>query len=107
MEKGERIAVVGPNGSGKSRLVNSILGNGNIRCIAFRDAFSLTGADYYHQQRWNSMDAEDSPTVMELLYRNHPAEVVRDHVGELFSALGIASLSEKRTVMLSSGELRK
>lgn len=107
MEKRELIAVVGPNGSGKSRLVNSILGNGNIRCIAFRDAFSLTGADYYHQQRWNSMDAEDSPTVMELLYRNHPAEVVRDHVGELFSALGIASLSEKRTVMLSSGELRK
>ncbi|PSL49839.1 molybdate transport system ATP-binding protein [Chitinophaga niastensis] len=60
---------------------------------------SNTTTDFYYQQRFNSMDAENSPTVMEYLE-------IKD-VPALVSPLRIAPLMEKRLIKLSNGETRR
>lgn len=119
--EGEQLAIVGPNGSGKTMLVNTIIGrypllmnevrydfgedNGrmvyeNIQCITFRDSYGDYDPHYYYQQRWNSQDAELSPTVSDALGS--------DKVNEgLLRELAIDVLMDKQLVMLSSGELRR
>ncbi|CAL1521635.1 ATP-binding cassette domain-containing protein [Chitinophaga sp. MM2321] len=60
---------------------------------------SNTTTDFYYQQRFNSMDAENSPTVTEYLQVSElPALVV---------PLRIAPLLEKRLIKLSNGETRR
>ncbi|MFY0252588.1 ATP-binding cassette domain-containing protein [Chitinophaga sp. 30R24] len=64
----------------------------------FRD-LSNTTTDFYYQQRFNSMDADNSPTVMEYLELNE--------VPALLQPLRIAPLMEKRLIKLSNGETRR
>ena len=109
LDKGEQLAVTGSNGAGKSIFTDMLSGQEDIRRIAFRDAFSLTGASFYYQQRWNSQDAESVPAVRDILDKKlymYPERngLVRER---LFSLLQIGPMLDKRTVMLSSGELRK
>lgn len=60
---------------------------------------SNTTTDFYYQQRFNSMDADNSPTVMEYLEINT--------VPSLVKALRIEPLLEKRLIKLSNGETRR
>jgi len=60
---------------------------------------SNTTTDFYYQQRFNSMDADNSPTVMEYL------EITE--VPVLLQPLRITSLMEKRLIKLSNGETRR
>ena len=60
---------------------------------------SNTTTDFYYQQRFNSMDADNSPTVMEYL------EITA--IPPLINTLRIAPLMEKRLIKLSNGETRR
>lgn len=60
---------------------------------------SNTTTDFYYQQRFNSMDADNSPTVMEYL------EITE--VPALVQPLRITPLMEKRLIKLSNGETRR
>ena len=119
--EGEQMAIVGPNGSGKTLLVNTIVGRypllmnevrydfgeaegrmayENIQYITFRDSYGDYDPHYYYQQRWNSQDADLSPTVRDVL----PVDEVGE---ELLHGFAIDALMDKQLVMLSSGELRR
>ena len=112
LDKGEHLAVIGPNGAGKSIFIDMLSGSADIRQIKFRDAFSLTGSAFYHQQRWNSQDADSAPSVREVLDRtcgslpggNAGKADMTEHI---FRLLEIGPMLDSKTVMLSSGELRK
>lgn len=89
LQAGEQLAIVGENGSGKSRLVDVLTGkcalmpmNGvkydfapskaklvsdNIKYLSFRDSYGTSEGVYYHQQRWNQNDIEETPLVRDLL----------------------------------------
>lgn len=121
---GEHIAVVGPNGAGKSMLIDTLLGKyplkegkltydfspsisqtiyDNVKYITFRDTYGAADANYYYQQRWNSTDQEDTPTVREQL-----GTVENDFLCQrLFRLFNLEPLLDKKIILLSSGELRK
>lgn len=119
---GKHIAITGPNGAGKSILVDMIMGkipllNGTltynfpsqqptyeaIKYIAFRDTYGSADANYYYQQRWNSTEQDDVPTVREKL-----GEIKQKELAEpLFHFFGLEPLLDKKIILLSSGELRK
>ncbi|RFS22647.1 ATP-binding cassette domain-containing protein [Chitinophaga silvatica] len=60
---------------------------------------SNTTTDFYYQQRFNSMDADNSPTVREYL------EI--DTIPDSMKALRLENLLEKRLIKLSNGETRR
>lgn len=119
--EGEQMAIVGPNGSGKTLLVNTIVGRypllmnevhydfgdaegrmvyENVQYITFRDSYGDYDPHYYYQQRWNSQDADLSPTVRDTLVFDEAGE-------EILRGFAIDALMDKQMVMLSSGELRR
>ncbi len=121
---GEQIAIMGPNAAGKSLLVDMITGRfplaegtleydfspspwreayKNIKYIAFRDTYGSNDTNYYYQQRWNSTEHDDFPTVRQLLGSYAEDDLQR----RLFDMFHIDSMLDKRILMLSSGELRK
>lgn len=121
---GEQIAVMGPNAGGKSMLIDMITGKfplaegtleydfspspwseayKNIRYIAFRDTYGSNDTNYYYQQRWNSTETDDFPTVRQLL-GDYTEDALQRQLFEMFR---IDAMLDKRILMLSSGELRK
>ncbi len=132
---GELIAIVGPNAGGKTRLVNILIGrypllmtdpeydfspstkklvSDNIKYITFLDAY---GGDndrtYYLQQRWNQTELDEAtPTVAEKLeaaYQSTGDDTPERRAlqRKLYDAFQLEKLLDKRTPLLSSGELRK
>ena len=89
LNQGEQIAIVGNNGSGKTRLVDVLTGkcalmptnevkydfapskakmvSDNIKYLSFRDSYGTNEGVYYHQQRWNQNDIDETPLVSDLL----------------------------------------
>ena len=121
IEKDEHIAFVGPNGAGKSVITQLITGKyalkeghikydvallpvyEKIRLIAFRDSYGPADSTYYLQQRWNSQDREESPTL-----RNVLGNILNDDLNKSFLSLfSIDNMLDKQMVSLSSGEMRK
>jgi molybdate transport system ATP-binding protein len=123
--RNEHIAIMGPNGGGKSLLVDSITGRypmlredmitydfspaisnkayDNIKYIAFRDTYGSADANYYYQQRWNTHDIDNAPSVGDSLGDTSDT-ALRD---ELFDLFNVRPLLDKKLILLSSGELRK
>lgn len=125
LNSGEHIAIMGLNGAGKSILIETILGGmylkqgsiefefgntsaskaQNISHVTFRDTYGGTAdSGYYYQQRWNSSDRENVPTVRELLGEYDSQD---KKISELFQTLNIEDMLDKYIILLSSGELRK
>lgn len=118
----EQIAIIGPNGAGKSLLSNMIIGtkplsgnihydfgtnassriSDNIRLITFKDAYGSSYTPTYYQQRWNQGDTESHPKISEILSITR-----KDSSDNIYKALQIYELCDKRVIELSSGELRR
>ena len=115
--EGEHWAVIGPNGAGKSLLIDLLLGRlrlkegkrvfryGDntsewVKTIAFNDLYTLPATrESYYQQRWNSADIAEVPTVCSLLGDN-----------DFFdpgSNFYLGKMSDKPVLALSCGEMRK
>ena len=107
--QGEQVAIVGDNASGKSRLVDVLTGklalmpmNGvqydfapskakmvsdNIKYLTFKDSYGTSEGVYYHQQRWNQNDIDETPIVADLLeeaFRRAEEGVTRKTVFDKF-----------------------
>ena len=89
LQASEQLAIVGDNGSGKTRLVDVLTGkcalmpmnevkydftpskaklvSDNVKYLTFRDSYGTGEGVYYHQQRWNQNDIEETPLVRDLL----------------------------------------
>lgn len=116
----EHWVIIGPNGSGKTVLIDILTGkyalksgkvegfnnlsiNNLVKCVAFRDIYSLTDVkNSYYQQRWNAGDDHKAPVVAELF-----SKADKRWVESLVEAFGIHDLISKPINLLSSGELRK
>lgn len=120
----EHVAVVGDNAAGKSIFIDTVLGKyplregtlsynfspsptntvyDNVKYLTFRDSYGAADAGFYYQQRWNTTEQDDCPTVGEQLVLSDNS-VLCDRLMTLF---GIEALMNKKLLLLSSGELRK
>lgn len=135
-QNGEHWAIIGGNGSGKSTFLEAIAGKvfptkgqitkPNYEEIAFvaKDySFNriVQAATQYYQQRFNSQDAEISPTVREILQNQiKPIGTVDEKSVDLpplpytenelilaANLLKISHLLERKIVTLSNGETRR
>jgi molybdate transport system ATP-binding protein len=117
INKGDVFGIIGPNGSGKTVLAKAIAGelavSGEIiedvvfvkkRFVPFHSSLSLSnGGAVYRQQRWNKIDTELLPKVVdELLKCEDSAEAAN-----LINQFGLGNLSESFVINLSNGEQRK
>ena len=118
IHRGGCYCVIGENGCGKTTLgkilekgwnicTNVIHGdklNLTIRNIEFSDIHSLTGCDTtYYQQRFESTQNDDIPTVAEIIGDS----ISQERLNELCRRLSLHDIMHKRINFLSSGELRK
>lgn len=120
VKENQHWAIIGPNGSGKTLLIDILLGkhalksgqikskdnisiNTIVKCVAFRDIYSLADIqNSYYQQRWNAGDEHEVPVVRDLFSKGDT-----EWVDMLIDAFKIEDLIEKPINLLSSGELRK
>lgn len=115
--KGKHYALIGPSGSGKTTLLKCIAGEcffkGEVKtapgmAIVFVEQqhhfknLSNTSA-FYYQQRFNSMDADDSLLVEEYL----PSPGLSALINEVYDLLEVYKLFGKRLIQLSNGENKK
>jgi molybdate transport system ATP-binding protein len=148
---GEQWGIVGPNGSGKTLLASALAGRihpaqgsityclggeevaahdlgarherrGQVALVSLAEQQGLA-VKYsgYHQSRWNSSEANDGPTVEDLLSHHslfaiNPFEVLPEpRDGTLFEEqrrraielVGLAPLLRRRVKQLSNGETRR
>ncbi|MBO9658196.1 MAG: ATP-binding cassette domain-containing protein [Chitinophagaceae bacterium] len=117
LSKGGNLAITGAAGSGKTTLALALAGriffSGNIRYAEekldkivwveqqhhFKNLSNVS--NFYYQQRFNSMDAEDAVTVKEYL---NDADVLEN---ALLQPFRIGELLDKRLIQLSNGENKK
>lgn len=135
-QDGENWAIIGGNGSGKSTFLEAIAGKifptkGQITKPNY-DEIAFVAKDYsfnrivqaatqYYQQRFNSQDAEISPTVREILQNQikpigtvdeksvdlPPLPYTEDELTSAADLLKISHLLERKIVTLSNGETRR
>jgi molybdate transport system ATP-binding protein len=136
IKENENWAIIGGNGAGKSTLLELIAGKifpfkGTAQ-IPHYSAIAFVAKDYsfnrivqsatqYYQQRFNSMDAEIAPTVIEILQNRikplgtvnensiklPPPEFSDEEVARVSSLLKINHLLDRSIVTLSNGETRR
>lgn len=117
---GQQLAVIGASGSGKTSLIKALAGQcfsrGEIifqndrrprmAVIAQQHQFkNLSNLNsFYYQQRFNSNDAEDAPTVTEVL-----SEITNDEslLAETLALLQISHIADTRLIQLSNGEHKR
>jgi molybdate transport system ATP-binding protein len=71
---------------------------------------SNTSTDFYYQQRFNSMDSGDAPTVREYLFgseENEQNKAEAEAASPLLKPLKITPLLDKELIKLSNGETRR
>eukprot|EP01136_Pigoraptor_vietnamica_P005169 Opistho-1_new@36395 len=120
LTEGQRLAVIGASGSGKSSLIKALAGQcfsrGEIifqhnrrpkmavisQQHQFKNLSNLNS--FYYQQRFNSNDAEDAPTVTEVL-----SEITTDTtlLEETLALLQISHIADTRLIQLSNGEHKR
>lgn len=135
-KNGESWAIIGGNGSGKSTFLEAIAGkifpakgkitrpdHSDIAFVAKDYSFNriVQAATQYYQQRFNSMDAEISPTVREILQNQikpigtvdeksvdlPPLQYSEDELISKANLLKISHLLDRKIVTLSNGETRR
>lgn len=118
-EKGMCVAIIGAMGSGKTTLLKTIKGtlfhHGTISYADPKPEIALISrqhyftnnahlSSFYYQQRFNSFDAEDSPTVEEEL---GALDVDKAAVDVLLKKIGLDHVKQSRLITLSNGEHKR
>lgn len=135
-KNGDSWAIIGSNGSGKSTFLEAIAGkifptkgkitkpnHDEIAFVAKDYSFNriVQAATQYYQQRFNSMDAEISPTVREILQNQikpigtideksvdlPPLAYSENELISKANLLKISHLLDRKIVTLSNGETRR
>jgi molybdate transport system ATP-binding protein len=63
--------------------------------------------DFYYQQRYNSCDAEDAPTVSTYLNQFHSPDDAYWTYEKLIGRLNLRELADKEVILLSNGETKR
>lgn len=118
-EKNMCLAIIGDTGSGKTTLLKAIKGNlfhhGTIRFPLGKPEIALISrqhyftnnsnlSSFYYQQRFNSFDSEDSPTVEEELSK---LDIDRSAIDSLLLKVGLEHVKASRLISLSNGEHKR
>ena len=133
----EHWAIVGEMASGKTSLLETLAGKnlivkGTLQSNFQKKNIELVAKDYsfnriiqdsaqYYQQRFNVYDAENSPTLREVLtnqirpvgtidprsYELPPPSISQEQLEEVATTLHIRHLLDRRLVSLSNGETRR
>ena len=125
LQPDQHLAILGNAGSGKTFLAKALAGkthyNGHItfgikeakarvELVEQRYIFkNLSGiSDFYYQQRFNSFDADDAPTVYQELLKasTHDSEPT-NNINFNLAILGIEHLKNAPLIQLSSGEHKR
>jgi molybdate transport system ATP-binding protein len=136
IKQGQNWAIIGENGSGKSTLLNAIAENAtpasghiikseNIKTVLFTGDFKanrLVSQSYqYYQQRYNSDDADITPTVYQIIQNQlNPLYTVdvnsvalteklytENDIEHYAKLLKINHLLHRKIITLSNGETRR
>ncbi len=125
LQQNQHLAVLGNAGSGKTALAKALAGkihcNGKIdfdfsseknrvELVEPRYSFkNLCGiSDFYYQQRFNSFDSEDAPTVYEELVKASLKDSKpTNNINYTLAILGIEELKKSPLIQLSSGEHKR
>lgn len=100
-------AITSLTGAEHSEVLKHI-NSGNAEMVSFRHAFKTRSntSDFYYQQRYNSFDSEDAPTVTEYLDSrdNKTGYWSRENVIETFN---LKYLLDEEVIKLSNGETKR
>lgn len=134
LQQMEHLAIMGRSGSGKTTLAKALAGkihfdghisfssddvtgrHTRIQLIDQRYAFrNLSGtSDFYYQQRYNSFDSQDAPTIFDelkkvsLVANNNPDDSKQtNNIDFTLAILGIEYLKNSPLIQLSSGEHKR
>ena len=122
---GQHLAILGNAESGKTTLAKAIAGkihfSGNIDLKSITDTATriqlieqrysfknLSGtSEFYYQQRFNSFDSTDAPTILEELLKITEAGKQTNNLDSVLDDLGILDLKDAPLIQLSSGEHKR
>ncbi len=128
LQQNQHLAILGNAGSGKTLLVKALAGkihfegkifinsddvtemHTRIKMVEQRYSFkNLSGLnDFYYQQRFNSFDAGDAPTVYEELVKASSKDSKpTNNIDYTLAILGIGQLKNSPLIQLSSGEHKR
>jgi molybdate transport system ATP-binding protein len=119
MQTGQCWAMTGPNGSGKTLFTQCLAGEvphggtitkyvpGNLLRVTHQHHFRNRSntLDHYYQQRFQSQDMEDAPTVREILTGEGNAESV--HWMQLMETMRMSHVLDESLLQLSNGEHKR
>ncbi len=106
-KKGEIWAITGESGSGHSELLQE-LDTKDAERVSFRHNFKNLSntTDFYYQQRYNSFDSDDAPTV-----REHLASLSGNpghwNINNIIYKFNLAPLLDEQVIKLSNGETKR
>jgi molybdate transport system ATP-binding protein len=127
LQQSEHLAILGDAESGKTTLAKALSGKihysrniftdfrhditampTRINFVEQRYLFkNLSGiSEFYYQQRFNSFDASDAPTIFEELLRSSDSKQT-NNIDSILDALGIYDLKNAPLIQLSSGEHKR
>ena len=124
LEPNQHLAILGNAESGKTTLAKAIAGKihfsgkivtdfSNITVMPTRINFveqrysfkNLSGiSEFYYQQRFNSFDSTDAPTIFEELFKDSKQT---NNINSVLAILGIDHLKNSPLIQLSSGEHKR
>ncbi|MEO5907644.1 MAG: ATP-binding cassette domain-containing protein [Ginsengibacter sp.] len=123
----QHLVILGSAGSGKTTLAKALASkihfSGNIftdftnitvidtriELVAQRYSFkNLSGiSEFYYQQRFNSFDSSDTPTIFQELLKIVSASKATNNLNSVLDDLGILHLKNAPLIQLSSGEHKR
>ena len=121
------LAILGNAESGKTTLAKAIAGKIHYSGNVFTDFKYITGmhtrielveqrysfknlsgiSEFYYQQRFNSFDSSDAPTIFHELLKNISNSKQTNNINSVLEDLGIFHLKDSSLIQLSSGEHKR